>query len=82
MRSCVQSSVDIWHRWKLVSFTDYKTLMLRPDKKGRISVFERVRAVASTWFYGDRIAPVTQTELEQSHDSHHAPEIEESKSGH
>ncbi|TAL45144.1 MAG: ubiquinol-cytochrome c reductase cytochrome b subunit [Salinibacterium sp.] len=78
----VHKQLDEYERWKLVSFTDYKPLMLRPDKKGRISVFERARAVASNWYYGDRIAPVTQTELEQSHDSHHAPEIEESKSGH
>jgi ubiquinol-cytochrome c reductase cytochrome b subunit len=54
-----------------VSYEDYKPLMIRPDKRGRISPLERVRAVASTWFFEDRIAPVTSTELEQQkHDGH------------
>ena len=57
--------------WKLVSYEDYKPLMIRPDKRGRISPLERVRAVASTWFFEDRIAPVTSTDLEHSkHDAH------------
>jgi ubiquinol-cytochrome c reductase cytochrome b subunit len=56
-------------RWKLVSFDDYKPLMLRPNARGRISVLQRMRAVVSGWFFEDRIAPVTKAELEKQ--SHH-----------
>jgi ubiquinol-cytochrome c reductase cytochrome b subunit len=67
----VHEQLSDYERWKLVSFEDYKPLMIRPDKRGRISPLERVRAVASTWFFEDRIAPVTSTEIEQSkHDAH------------
>ena len=67
----VHEQLSDYERWKLVSFEDYKPLMIRPDKRGRISPLERVRAVASTWFFEDRIAPVTSTELEhQKHDAH------------
>ena len=67
----VHEQLDDYERWKLVSYSDYKPLMVRPDAQGRISVFQRLRAVASGWFFEDRIAPVTRTELEQRHDEHH-----------
>ncbi|MCU1439437.1 MAG: ubiquinol-cytochrome c reductase cytochrome b subunit [Rhodoglobus sp.] len=67
----VHEQLDDYERWKLVSFTDYKPLMIRPDSKGRISILQRVRAVASNWFFEDRIAPVTRTEIEQQHGGHH-----------
>ncbi len=67
----VHEQLSDYERWKLVSFEDYKPLMIRPDKRGRISPLERVRAVASTWFFEDRIAPVTTKDLERSeHDAH------------
>ena len=67
----VHEQLSEYERWKLVSYEDYKPLMIRPDKRGRISPLERVRAVASTWFFEDRIAPVTSTDLEHSkHDAH------------
>jgi ubiquinol-cytochrome c reductase cytochrome b subunit len=78
----VHQQLDAYDRWKLVSFTDYKPLMIRPDSKGRISIFQRVRAVASAWFFGDRIAPVSQTEIEQSHEPHHEPEMIEQGTEH
>ena len=53
-----------YERWKLVDFDDYKPLMIRPNKRGRIPVTQRVRAVLSGWFFEDRIAPVTKTEIE------------------
>ena len=67
----VHEQLDEYERWKLVSYTDYKPLMIRPNAKGRISVMQRVRSVASSWFFEDRIAPVTRTELEQQHGDHH-----------
>jgi ubiquinol-cytochrome c reductase cytochrome b subunit len=67
----VHQSLSEYERWKLVSYDDYKPLMIRPDKHGRITVRQRVRSVLSNWFFEDRIAPVTTTELEQQHHGHH-----------
>jgi ubiquinol-cytochrome c reductase cytochrome b subunit len=66
----VHEQLSDYERWKLVSFEDYKPLMLRPDAKGKISGAARLRAAASRWFFEDRIAPVTRTEIERSHDEH------------
>jgi ubiquinol-cytochrome c reductase cytochrome b subunit len=64
----VHQPLSDYERWRLVSYNDYKPLMVRPDKHGRISVIQRVRAVVSNLFFEDRIAPVTKSELEaQSH---------------
>src|SRR5690606_27093708 len=63
----VHEPLSDYERWKLVSYEDYKPLMVRPDKRGRISPVQRVRALASRWFFEDRIAPVTTKDLEQSH---------------
>jgi ubiquinol-cytochrome c reductase cytochrome b subunit len=67
----VHEQLDEYERWKLVSFTDYKPLMIRPDEKGRISARQRFRAGLSRWFFEDRIEPVKQTELEAGHDDDH-----------
>jgi ubiquinol-cytochrome c reductase cytochrome b subunit len=67
----VHEQLDEYERWKLVSYTDYKPLMVRPDARGKISPMERARAVLSRMFFEDRIAPVTSTDIEASkHDSH------------
>ena len=66
----VHEQLSDYERWKLVDFDDYKPLMLRPNKRGRIPVTQRVRSVLSSWFFEDRIAPVTKSELEQQH-AHH-----------
>ncbi|MFP7833458.1 cytochrome b [Marisediminicola sp. LYQ134] len=60
----VHEQLDDYERWRLVSYLDYKPLMVRPDKRGRITVAERVRAGMSSWFFEDRIAPATTKELE------------------
>lgn len=65
----VHQQLDEYERWKLVSYTDYKPLMIRPDSRGRITLRQRLRAGLSRWFFEDRIEPVTQKELESS--SHH-----------
>lgn len=65
----VHQQLDEYERWKLVSYSDYKPLMIRPDSRGRITLRQRLRAGLSRWFFEDRIEPVTQKELESS--SHH-----------
>jgi ubiquinol-cytochrome c reductase cytochrome b subunit len=65
----VHQPLSDYERWRLVSYTDYKPLMVRPDKHGRISIVQRARATVSRLFFEDRIAPVTKSELESQ--SHH-----------
>ena len=67
----VHEQLDEYERWKLVNFTDYKPLMIRPNDEGKITTGQRVRASASRWFFEDRIAPVTHSEIEGSHGEHH-----------
>ena len=62
----VHEQLDEYERWKLVSYTDYKPLMIRPNAEGKITVSQRVRAALSGWFFEDRIEPVTKTEIERS----------------
>ena len=70
----VHEQLSDYERWKLVSFDDYKPLMLRPNKDGKITVNARLRARASSWFFEDRIAPVARTEIEASHGAHSGDE--------
>jgi ubiquinol-cytochrome c reductase cytochrome b subunit len=65
----VHEPVDEYERWKLVSFTSYAPLMIRPNSKGKITVNQRLRGIATRWFFEDRIAPVTKAEIESQ--SHH-----------
>jgi len=67
----VHEQLDEYERWKLVSYEDYKPLMLRPNAQGKITAGERLRSRASSWFFEDRIAPVTKTDIEKSHGDHH-----------
>jgi len=68
----VHQPVDEYERWKLVSYSDFTPLMTRPNARGRITAMEKVRAGLSRWFFEDRITPVSQTELDQAHGSHHS----------
>lgn len=67
----VHEQLSDYERWRLVSFEHYEPIMLRPDKRGRITTGARMRAAASRWFFEDRIAPVTKGELEASHHDAH-----------
>jgi ubiquinol-cytochrome c reductase cytochrome b subunit len=67
----VHEQLTDYERWRLVSFNDYKPLMLRPNAKGQITPAERVRSVMSGWFFEDRITPVTAAELAAQHHSGH-----------
>jgi ubiquinol-cytochrome c reductase cytochrome b subunit len=66
----VHEQLSDFERWKLVSFDDNAPIMLRPNKDGKITASARLRARASNWFFEDRIAPVTRTEIEASHGEH------------
>ncbi len=66
----VHEQLDDYERWRLVSFNEYTPLMVRPDAQGRISVTQRARAALSRWFFEDRIAPVTKTDIERSAGHH------------
>ena len=63
----VHEQLSDYERWKLVSFDDYAPIMLRPDKQGRITASARLRARVSSWFFEDRIAPVSLAEISASH---------------
>lgn len=71
----VHEPLDKYEIYKLVDFKDYRSTVVRPNDKGKITVGGRIRAALSRFYFEDRIAPVTQTELNeaQSHDS--APAI-------
>jgi ubiquinol-cytochrome c reductase cytochrome b subunit len=65
----VHEQLDEYERWKLLSFDEYKPLMIRPNAQGKITGGERFRSSLSRWFFEDRISPVTRGEIEQG--GHH-----------
>ncbi|HEV7957648.1 MAG: ubiquinol-cytochrome c reductase cytochrome b subunit [Microbacteriaceae bacterium] len=67
----VHEQLDDYERWRLVSYLDYKPLMIRPDHRGRITLAQRARAAVSSWFFEDRISPPTTTEVERQHAGQH-----------
>ena len=66
----VHEQLDDYERWRLVSYNEYQPLMIQPDTDGRISGAQRTRAALSRWFFEDRIAPATKTDLERSLEHH------------
>jgi ubiquinol-cytochrome c reductase cytochrome b subunit len=54
----VHQDVDPAERWRLENPSDYASLLLQPDEKGRIGPTRRLRARLSQFFFEDRIAPV------------------------
>ena len=65
----VHQPVDKYDRWKLVDYSTYHPLVVRPNAQGRIPWTENLRASISRWFFEDRLAPVTQAELDEA-DAH------------
>ncbi|MCU1515100.1 MAG: ubiquinol-cytochrome c reductase cytochrome b subunit [Microbacteriaceae bacterium] len=65
----VHEQLDDYERWRLVSYNDYKPLMIRPNAEGRITMSQRMRASMSRWFFEDRITPISQNEIESG--EHH-----------
>ncbi|MGO1411110.1 cytochrome bc1 complex cytochrome b subunit [Microbacterium sp. JB110] len=69
----VHKPVDEYERWKLIPDSEYEPLIVRPDDQGRIRGSQKFRAALSRWFFEDRLAPLSQTELEHADEhQHHA----------
>jgi len=66
----VHEQLSDYERWRLVSFESYEPLMLRPNRRGKITAANRMRAGLSRWFFEDRLMPPTRGELESGHDHH------------
>ncbi|MGH3691740.1 MAG: cytochrome bc1 complex cytochrome b subunit [Microbacterium sp.] len=65
----VHQPVDKYDRWKLIDVDGYEPLVVRPNAKGRIPWTENLRSAVSRWFFEDRLAPLTQAEVEAA-DAH------------
>ncbi|WP_315073647.1 ubiquinol-cytochrome c reductase cytochrome b subunit [uncultured Microbacterium sp.] len=65
----VHQPVDKYDRWKLIDVDTYEPLVVRPNDKGRIPWTENLRSSISRWFFEDRLAPLTQAEVEAA-DAH------------
>ncbi|GAA1695079.1 cytochrome bc complex cytochrome b subunit [Microbacterium sediminicola] len=71
----VHQPVDEYERWKLVDYETNEPLVVRPNSRGQIPWHENFRAALSRWFFEDRLAPVTQAELDEAvAHQHHALE--------
>jgi ubiquinol-cytochrome c reductase cytochrome b subunit len=70
----VHEPLDPHDLYKLVDFKDYKPTLARPNEQGKITVAARLRSSLSKFYFEDRIAPATQTEIDEA--AHHAHEIE------
>ncbi|WP_433677363.1 cytochrome bc1 complex cytochrome b subunit [Microbacterium gorillae] len=68
----VHKPVDAYERVKLVDYETYAPLVVRPNAQGRIPWTQNLRASLSRWFFEDRLAPVTQAEVEaaEAHAAH------------
>jgi ubiquinol-cytochrome c reductase cytochrome b subunit len=62
----VHEQLDDYIRWQLVSFNDNAPIALKPNPKGKITAGARARVSLSRFFFEERIAPVTQTELKEA----------------
>jgi ubiquinol-cytochrome c reductase cytochrome b subunit len=79
----VHEPLDEFEQWKLVDFKDYQPTLARPNSDGKITIGARIRASLSRVYFEDRIAPVTQTEIDAArhdHGDHAAVEATEDKS--
>ena len=75
----VHEPLDKYEMYKLVDFKDYRPTVVRPNKYGKITVGTRLRAALSRLYFEDRIAPVTQTELNEAQSHDHSPAITSSE---
>ncbi|MGH1551048.1 cytochrome bc1 complex cytochrome b subunit [Leifsonia poae] len=66
----VHEQLSDYERWRLVSYETYEPLMLRPNRRGKITAANRMRAGLSRWFFEDRLVPPTRGELESGHGEH------------
>ena len=76
----VHEPVDKYELWKLVDFKDYQPTLARPNAQGKITLKSRMRAALSSFYFEDRIAPVSKAEFELAHADHSpAPAVEKPK---
>lgn len=75
----VHEPLDKFEMYKLVDFKDYRPTAVVPNKKGKITVGSRLRAAVSRIYFEDRIAPVTQTELNEAQSHDHSPAVSSSE---
>lgn len=76
----VHEPLDKYDLWKLVDFKDYQPTLARPNAQGKITLRARLRAGLSRFYFEDRIAPATQTEINEAH-SHGAHAVEGKQQG-
>lgn len=65
----VHQPVDVYDRWKLIDVDGYEPLVVRPNPEDRIPWTPNLRSAMSRWFFEDRLAPLTQAEVEAA-DAH------------
>jgi ubiquinol-cytochrome c reductase cytochrome b subunit len=72
--------LDPYKLHQLVNYEDRQYIPAQPDAAGHISADEKRRGALSRFFFEDRVAPVTPSELAAQHAAHgHGPaEIEDS----
>jgi ubiquinol-cytochrome c reductase cytochrome b subunit len=76
----VHEPVDRYELWKLVDFKDYQPTLARPNAQGKITLSSKIRAALSSFYFEDRIAPVSKAEYELAHADHSpAPAVEKPK---
>jgi len=76
----VHEQVDKYELWKLVDFKDYQPTLARPNAQGKITLGSKIRAALSSFYFEDRIAPVSKAEYELAHADHSpAPSVEKPK---
>jgi ubiquinol-cytochrome c reductase cytochrome b subunit len=63
----VHEPLDKYELYKLVDFKDYQPTLARPNAQGKITLRARLRAALSRFYFEDRIAPATQTEIDEAH---------------
>lgn len=67
----VHQPVDEYELVKLLDNDTNAPLVVRPNDKGNIPWHENLRASLSRWFFEDRLAPLTQAELDAAHSHAH-----------
>lgn len=75
----VHQPVDEYERWKLTSYETFEPLVVRPNAHGQIPWHQNVRSAISRWFFEDRFAPLTQSEIDAAvaHQNHALGHIED-----
>ncbi|WP_430593037.1 cytochrome bc1 complex cytochrome b subunit [Humidisolicoccus flavus] len=67
----VHQPLDEYEAFRIASFESYEPVKVRPNAQGKITAGTRLRAAVTRWFFDDRIAPVTNKEIEAAkHDEH------------